>query len=221
VRRALAVLLAALAALPAAGCGGADASRPAAREPTAHARLLRAGARVFAERCRACHGLLGRPNTHVHTDYPPGLDLDQVDPAPAYARERVRSGGVAMGGFDGALSAARQRAVVAYVLAVGGRETSAPRGTRPAEYARGRALYDQRCQRCHALAGRPATRPNPIWAATDFDRVRPGVLWVERVVREGLRIAMPSFRGRLSLRQTRAVALYVNAAARGGRVTLR
>lgn len=211
-RRAPGVLVALLLALSAIACGGAQ--KPAGGGE--RARLLRLGARVFDEHCAVCHALLGRPNSHVHTDYPPGLDLDQVDPTPAYVRARIKQGGVAMGGFEGILDAREQRAVAAYVLAAGARETAVPRGTRQISLTRGRALYDEHCQRCHALAGRPPTDPNPIWVATDFDEVRPGVLWVERIVREGLRIAMPSFRDRLTLRQTRAVALYLNEAARGG-----
>jgi mono/diheme cytochrome c family protein len=213
--RAVAVVVALLLLLASQslGCGSEQASRKA---PPAQRQQLQLGARVFAEHCRTCHPLGGRPNTHIHTDYAPALDLDQVAPTPAYARERVRLGGVGMGAFEGVLSAAEQRAVVDYVLAVGGRETSVPRGAGRAEMARGRAIYGNYCQSCHELAGRPATDPNPDWIGTDFDDVRPGVLLIERLVREGLREAMPSFRERLSLRQTRAVALYLNAAARGG-----
>jgi len=47
------------------------------------------------------------------------------------------------------------------------------------------------------------------------------VPWTERIVRDGLRIAMRPLRDRLTLRETRALALYVNAAARGGMPPLR
>lgn len=215
-RRRLLGLAAALLLASAAGCGGEGPRDDAgARRRAAHARLMRAGERVFAEQCRTCHPLLGRPNDEVHSDYAPPLDLDQVSPSPAYLRQRVESGGVSMGGFGGTPS--ELRAVVAYLLEVGGREVSPPAKVGAADRALGRAVYAERCQRCHQLDGRPATRPNPIWQGTDFDQLRPGVLYVERMVREGQREAMPAFRDRLSLEAIRAVALYVNDAARGGR----
>lgn len=191
------------------GCGGAS---PRHAQSAAEARLMRLGAQVFAQRCATCHALLGRPNADVHTDAPP-LDLDQVRPTRAYVLQRLAQGGVGMGGSASGLSAARLRAVVAYVLAVGGREVTVPGHVAAATLARGRALYDEHCGRCHAIAGSRPTRPNPIWVATDFGDVRPSVLYVEQKVREGQREAMPSFRGRLSPAAVRAVALYVNRAA--------
>jgi mono/diheme cytochrome c family protein len=216
-RRLLALLLALLVA-PAAGCGGEDARDDAgARRRAAHARLMSAGARVFAEQCQTCHPLLGRPNDDVHSDYAPPLDLDQVSLSRAYVRQRVESGGVAMGGFRGTIPEAEFEAVVAYVHEMAGRDVAAPRGVSRAELAAGRRVYDEHCQRCHAIAGRPATDGNPIWVGTDFAQVRPSVLFVEQIVRDGQREAMPSFRDRLTLDEIRAVALYVNATARGGR----
>jgi mono/diheme cytochrome c family protein len=212
--RAAAVLVALLVVAQLLGCGSEQAPRDASHAQ--QRKQLQLGASVFAEHCQTCHPLGGRPNTHVHTDYAPALDLDQVAPSRAYAQERVRLGGVGMGAFDGTLTTREQRAVVDYVLAIGASETSVPHGTGQAEMARGRAIYGNYCQSCHELAGLHPTNPNPIWVGTNFDDVRPGVLWIERLVREGLREGMPSFRDRLSLRQTRAVALYLNAAARGG-----
>lgn len=228
-RSSLAPLLAALAfALAAAGLAGCgqDATAPP-DGAAAEARTMRLGARVFAEHCQTCHPLLGRPNTDVHEDFPPGLDLDQVQPTRALAARVVASGGVAMGGFGGVLSRREQEAVVAYVLAVGGRDADVPAGTSRAALARGERVYDEHCARCHVLDGRGGGRPNPIWVATNFDELRPGVLHTERIVREGQveanpyylgseYAAMPSFRARLTVHEMRAVALYVNAAARGG-----
>jgi mono/diheme cytochrome c family protein len=214
--RRLVVLLLLLAATTAAGCGADDRADTKTAERGPDTRVMRAGAQVFAEHCQTCHPLLGRPNTEVHTDFPPGLDLDQVSPSPAFARRMVESGGVAMGSFSGTLSAAQQRAVVVYVLEVGGSEVAPPANVDAADLAHGRAVYEEHCQACHAIDDRPATRPNPIWAGTDFDELRPGVLHVERIVREGQFEAMPSFRDRLTLNEIRAVALYVNATARGG-----
>ncbi len=198
----------------AAGCGEEASDEGAER--AAHARLIRTGERVFAEQCRTCHPLLGQPNDAIHDDYHPPLDLDQVSPSRRYAREIVERGLVGMGGFDQTLTDAEQRAVVEYVLEVGGSEVGAPAGVTDAELERGRRVYDKYCQSCHQLAGRPATRPNPIWVGTDFDELRPGVLLTERIVREGQREAMPSFSDRISRSGIRAVAVYLNAAARGG-----
>ncbi len=210
--RAALVLLALLAI---GGCGGASgrASPPRATAAAARARLMRLGAAVFAEHCATCHPLLGRPNVDVHTDTPP-LDLDQVRPTRAYTLRRLAAGGVGMGSFEGELDAARLSAVAAYVLAVGGREVTVPERVPSAVLARGSAVYEEHCQACHAIAGRPATRPNPIWAGTSFEDVRPSVLYVEQKVREGQREAMPSFRDTLRGEDVRAVALYVNRSAR-------
>ena len=212
LRGRAAVVLAALVA----GCGGEDAPTAAERERAEHARLMSAGAEVFAEHCATCHPLLGRPNTDVHEDFPPGLDLDQVSPSPALARRMVESGGVAMGSLERELSDAEQDAVVTYVLEVGGREAGVPSWASSAELAQGREVFDEHCRRCHVLEGRGGTRHNPIWRGTDSDELRPGVIHTERIVREGQFEAMPAFRDRLTLHEIRAVALYVNRMARGG-----
>lgn len=215
--RTLAAALVALACLlAAAGCGGEDASGDRTAAQAAHARELRAGARVFAEHCQTCHPLLAKPNTDVHTDYAPPLDLDEVQTAAAGTRAMVENGKVGMPAFGGELKPADVRAVVAYVTQAAGRQVTVPADTAPAQLAAGRRVFDDRCARCHTLGGREPTHPNPIWAGTNFDEVRPSVLYVERMVREGQREAMPSFRTRLDVHQIRAVALYLNAAARGG-----
>lgn len=210
-----AALLAALLASLATGCGGGEGGGGDATsaQRAARARMMGLGARVFAEHCQTCHPLLGEPNTDIHSDAPE-LNLDEVDPTTAYVRERLESGGVGMGAFSGTLREPEFRAVLAYVVDVAGRDVTVPRGTSDAELAEGRRIYLEHCQRCHAIDGRPANRPNPIWVGTDFEDVRPSVLFIEQRVREGQREAMPAFRDRLRLEQIRAVALYVNAAAR-------
>jgi len=204
--------------LAAGGCGGESSHTSVARaQAAARARLMRLGARVFAEHCQSCHPLLGVPNQKIQVDALP-LDLDHVRPSRAYVLSRLQSGGVGMGAFSTALSAAQQRAVTEYVLAVGGRDVRPlPGGASGAQLAAGRALYAQHCQQCHELGGRRPTHPNPIWPGTDFDLLRPSILYVEQKVREGQREAMPSFRHTLTWEQTRAVAVYVNAAALRGR----
>jgi len=220
-RCGFAALLAAASLLTAAsGCGEEQKTTGGGRAQ-AHARMMRVGARVFAEHCQTCHPLLGRPDGAVHSDFYPGLDLDQVSPTPAFARRIVRTGYVGMGSFEGVLSAAQQRAVVDYVLEVGGREVIPPPDVSDAMLTRGRTLYDQHCQSCHQLRGVPPTRPETDWIGTNFDELRPGVPWTERIVRDGLRIAMRPLRDRLTLRETRALALYVNVGARGGMPSLR
>jgi mono/diheme cytochrome c family protein len=203
----------ALLALFASGCGTSDERAEHPRTSAPDPRVMRAGARVFAEQCQTCHPLLAKPNTEVHTDAPP-LDLDEVKPSRAYVRAMVAYGKVAMGGFSGVIDDAELRAVVTYVTEVAGSDVTVPTDTTAAELTAGRRVYDERCQACHELGGRPPTDPNPIWMATDFDDVRPSVLYTERMVREGQREAMPSFRGRLTPEEIRAVALYVNARAR-------
>ena len=222
LRSALCAPLLLAALLLAGGCGSSDQSATG-RDTAARAQLIRSGARVFAASCQTCHALLGKPNTKVQVDALP-LSLDEVKPSRAYVLSRLESGGVGMGAFSSGLSAADRRAVAEYVLAVAGRDVSAPPGgATGAQLAVGRTLYARDCQSCHKLLGRGPTHPNPIWTGTDFDLVRPGVLYVEQKVREGQVQAMPSFRDRLSWEQVRAVAVYVNAmalgraGARGGR----
>ncbi len=202
-------------ALGTAGCGGEEQAA-APSEGAEPARMMRTGARIFAEHCRTCHPLLGRPNDAIHDDFHPPLDLDQVSPSEAYARRVVEIGLVGMGGFGSTLSDAEQDAVVEYVLEVGGGEVDAPAGVTEADLARGRRVYDKYCQSCHQIAGRVPTDPNPIWTATNFDELRPGILWTEDIVREGMLGAMPPLKSRISKSGIRAVAVYVNAVARGG-----
>jgi mono/diheme cytochrome c family protein len=207
---ALAAVLVALL-LPLGGCGGASShARPARAQAAARARHMRLGAQVFAQNCATCHPLLGQPNTGYHSDAPP-VDLDQLRMTRRYVNDIVGSGKVGMGSFS-QLPPDRFRAVVDYVLAVGGREVGVPSHVPAAVLARGRALYDAHCQACHAMLGRKPTHPNQIWAAPPFEDVRPSVADVELMVREGQREAMPSFR-RLPGEDVRAVALYVNAMA--------
>ena len=204
------------------GCGGSGprpatprTTHTAAASPAAQARLMRVGSRVFAEHCRTCHPLLGKPNTHVHTDAPP-YDLDQVKVEVANIRERVLTGGPGMGGFTQELSPGEIRAVVAYVAAVGGRDVRPLTNVDPSRLAQGRQVFQEQCQRCHQLLGRRPTRPI-WWVAQSFDTVQPTVQWVEKRVREGQDVAMPSFRRRLTPEQIAAVATYVAASARPGR----
>lgn len=197
--------------LLAAGCGGTSSKGGADRaRADAHARVMRLGAQVFAQSCATCHPLLGQPNGAFHSDAPP-VDLDQLRMTRRYVTDIVATGKVGMGGFS-QLGAARIRAVVEYVLAVGGREDGVPSHVPAAVLARGRALYDVHCQACHAMRGRKPTHPNPIWAAPPFEDVRPSVLDVEQMVREGQREAMPSFRS-MPGEDVHAVARYVNAMA--------
>lgn len=208
---AAALLVAALGAT--GGCGGSSSHTSTARaQALARARTMRLGAHIFAARCASCHALLGQPNTDFHSDAPP-LDLDQVRLTRAYATAIVERGRVGMGGFgSGELGPGGMRAIVDYLLAVGGREVGVPAHVPVSVLARGRAVYEERCQRCHAMEGRKPTRPNPIWPAPGFEEVRPSVQYVEQKVREGQREAMPAFPD-MPGADVHALALYVNATA--------
>jgi mono/diheme cytochrome c family protein len=202
------------------GCGGnnrsAATTHTTAVDSAVQARLMRVGARVFAEHCQTCHPLLGKPNTHVHTDAPP-YDLDEVKVEVANIRERVLSGGPGMGGFTQELSPAELRAVVAYVAAVGGRDVRPPADVDASRLAAGEQVFRDHCQRCHQIAGRPPTHPR-WWVGIDFDKVQPSLRWIVKRVREGQQEeAMPSFRRTLAPDQIAAVAAYVAATARPGR----
>ncbi len=217
----------ALAAV-ASGCGGGSTSTTTATDsaattthttpvdPAVRARLMRDGATVFAQHCATCHPLLGKPNKRYHEDAPP-LPLDEVQPEPAYVSQRLASGGVGMGGFQGVLSTRATRAVTAYMLAVTGRKVVVPKNPSAAVLAKGASVFAQHCQFCHGIAGRAATRRTPtIWIGTDLGQVRPSVAFTERLVRTGEHQAMPSFRHRLSAAEIHAVAIYttVNAGPR-------
>ena len=206
----LAALL--LTLLAAGGCGGESAQQKAARAAAAeHARMMRLGAQVFAERCATCHPLLGRPNVDVHSDAPP-LNLDDVRLRRAYATQMIQNGRVGMPSMSGELGETKLEAVVSYVLAVGGRDSGVATHVRTADLLQGRRLYDQNCLGCHAILGHGGERPNPIWPAPAFEDVRPGVLYVEQAVRETRGGAMQAF-PKLTIERLRAVALYVNANA--------
>jgi cbb3-type cytochrome c oxidase subunit III len=214
------VLLAAALATLLAGCGGgASSSTTAARARTttaadaaAQARLMHDGATVFARHCATCHGLLGKPNLHSHVDAPP-LNLDEVRPEPTYARTRLDVGGIGMGGWQSVLSARALRAVRAYVLAVSGRDVVVPAHPSAASMTLGAQVFAAHCERCHGLAGRPATGRLGIWPGTDLTLVKPSIAFTERLVRTGEHQAMPSFRHRLSAAQIHAVAIYTTVMA--------
>jgi mono/diheme cytochrome c family protein len=210
-----------VAALASSGCGGGGTRSATHPAPTAHtttiapavqARLMRDGARVFDQRCATCHPLLGKPNRDFHSDALP-LNLDEVRPEPDYVQSRLAAGGIGMGGFQGVMSAHALRAVSTYVLAVSGSKVVVPKDPSPTLLTTGGQVFAAHCERCHGIAGRPASGRVGIWPGTDLTAVKPSVAYVERLVRTGEREAMPPFRHRLTAAEIRAVAIYTTVTA--------
>jgi len=215
VRRATAcVLLLALAL--AGGCGSDSSRNDAAARARARAaaarqaRLVAAGKPVFVKHCALCHTIEGRVAhpTFIESPIP---NLDEVKPRIEYVRERVENGGFDMPSLTREMSRADFAAVVAYVTQVSGSRIARPDAD-AAQLAMGRDVFAQNCARCHGIAGR-RRMTEPTFPGTDFNLVKPSERVVMRQILRGINEAMPSFRGKLSPEQLRAVAAYVTTTA--------
>lgn len=226
MRRATACVM--LMVLALAGCGSdsskEDAAAARARiEARAHARRMELGRRVFADRCAMCHTLAGRHYTEKPVEWE-APDLDEVQLKRSYVKYRVDFGGPAMASFTQELAPAEYRAVIDYVTETAGRNV-VDHGDHPAELlAEGRRLFAQNCAGCHAIEGKaPTVRTVPggrvIFTGMDFTLLKPSERYVYRTMKHGIlpeEPFMPSFKGKLSERQMRAVAAYVTAVAKEG-----
>jgi cbb3-type cytochrome c oxidase subunit III len=214
VRRATACVL--LLVLALAGCGSDSsrdeqaAARARAKAAARHARLVAAGKPVFQRHCALCHTLEGRVAhpTFIESTIP---NLDEVKPRAEYVRKRVEIGGFDMASFTNGLTPAQFEAVVAYVSDTAGSRVTEPDADEQ-QLARGRQVFDDHCQSCHAIDGRKATG-RPVYPGTDFNLVKPNEAFVIRQALRGIPDSMPSFRGKLTREQLRAVAAYVTATA--------
>jgi cytochrome c oxidase cbb3-type subunit 3 len=209
----------------AAGCGG-DSSKEdeaaAARarvEARAHARRMEVGRRVFVQHCGTCHTLAGRRFTEPIIEWV-APNLDEVKLKHDYVRERAETGGPAMASFSTELSRAEFRSVVEYVAETAGRNV-VDDGDQPDDLlAEGEQVFKQNCAACHAIAGRNRTG-RPVYSGMDFNRIKPSERFVIERMKAGVlpdedEPLMPSFRGKLSEAQMRAVAAYVTAVAKEG-----
>lgn len=224
MRRATACVL--LLALALAGGCGSDSSKDdaaaAARaraEARAHSRRMEVGRRVFAQHCGTCHTLAGRRFTEPIIEWE-APNLDEVKLKRDYVRARVESGGPAMASFSGELSRAEYRAVIDYVTEVAGGNVR-DEGDQPAALlAQGKQLFSQQCAACHAIEGRDRTG-RPVYPGMDFNLIKPSERYVIERMKQGVlpdsdEPLMPSFKGKLSDAQMRAVAAYVTAVAKEG-----
>jgi mono/diheme cytochrome c family protein len=224
VRRGTALVLVltlALAAAGVAGCGSDNSKQKAATAAAAararararQARLVAAGRPVFVKHCALCHTIAGHVAhpTFIESPIP---NLDDVKPEARYVGERVETGGFDMPSLGGELDASEKAAVIAYVAEVSGRDVVATGGAETSLVAQGRAVFQEHCNRCHSIAGTRATNSPPAtYPGTDFDKVKPSRQLVMHQVMRGIKEEMPSFRGKLTAAQIRAVAVYVNATA--------
>jgi mono/diheme cytochrome c family protein len=179
---------------------------------------MEVGRRVFAENCDTCHTLAGRRFTDPIIEWE-APNLDEVKLKREYVRSRVQSGGPAMASF-GALPAAEFGAVVDYVTETAGRNVRDD-GDQPQELlADGEQVFAQNCAGCHAIAGRDRAG-RPVYPGMDFNLIKPSERYVIERIKAGVapeedEPLMPSFRGKLSSAQMRAVAAYVTAVAKEG-----
>jgi len=176
------------------------------------------GRHVFVEHCGTCHTLAGRRFSEPIIEWE-APNLDEVKLKRAYVRSRVESGGPAMAAFA-ELPSAEFRAVVDYVTETAGRNVSDD-GDQPEELlADGEQVFAQNCAVCHAIAGRDRTG-RPVYPGMDFNLIKPSERYVIQRINAGVapdedEPLMPSFRGKLSSAQMRAVAAYVAAVAKEG-----
>lgn len=216
MRRATACVV--LLVLALAGCGSdnardeqaAAAAARARAKAARHARLVAAGKPVFQKKCALCHTIEGRTAhpTFIESTIP---NLDEVKPEAEYVRRRVDTGGIDMPAIAGELTEAQWDAVVAYVVEVSGSRIAEPDADER-ELALGEQVFRGSCQRCHAIDGRPMTG-RPVYTGTDFNKVKPSEAFVIRQALRGIPESMPSYRGKLTRKQLRAVAAYVTTTA--------
>lgn len=229
-----ALALLAAAAVAGAGCGGDDSGREqaaaaaAARRAAAaralaaqHARELPMGRRVFAKHCQSCHTLNGKKFTGPVIEFV-APNLDEVKPKRKYVQYRVTSGGPAMASFQSEIPERGFRAVVTYITEVAGRNVPAESSASDVVLRQGEEVFASHCAVCHGIAGRAASG-RPVYPGTDFNLVKPSVRFVLQRLHEGVLDEleaegkmMPSFRGRLSEADLKAVAEYVSATAAEG-----
>jgi sulfite dehydrogenase len=202
-----------------AGCGGSSGkttatsarSHPATTaQPTFSAALVTQGERVFAKHCATCHSI-GDRISHPSFVESPIPNFNTVKPKPGYIRARVEGGGIDMPTIVNELRPGELQAVIAYVATASGRDIEA--GSDPgASVSTGQQVFQAHCQACHWIAGRPANG-KPQYPGTRFEDVRPSAALVIKQVRRGIPEEMPSFRGKLTDAQIRAVAEYVTQTA--------
>lgn len=231
LRRAVAGWMLAMALALVAGCGGDEDPRPgkatttrtATGDAASRAKLLAVGEKVFVRQCDFCHRLNGRrpPRTPPPDAY--GTSFEQIETSEAFVIDRVTNGFGGMQSFSGELSPRKIRAVAMYVVANQGRDVDAPERSQQ-RLAAGERVFEARCQSCHSIADRAQTgdpaETDAGWPATDFRIVRPSVAFVTSVL-DGTGNAfmielMPEVQGKLSEREIRDVAAYVNALATPG-----
>ena len=216
MRRATACVLLALALALAGGCGSdsskddAAAAARARAKAAREARMVAAGRPLFTARCGICHTIEGRiaHPTFIESPIP---NLDEVQPRERYLRERIAGGGIDMPSLTEELTAKETDEVVAYVLAVAGRRVAVPDADAQ-QLATGEQVFRDNCQRCHGIDGRRPTGRS-VYGGTDFTNVKPSEQLVMRQALRGIPEAMPSFRGRLTREQLKAVAAYVTTTA--------
>jgi len=231
VRRGTACVLLLMLAARGAGCGsgsGSDTSKQdaVARAHTAalaraqavlHARRMTLGRQVFAHFCESCHTLAGKHFTGPIIEFE-APNLDEVRVKRDYVRYRIEFGGPSMATFVREMPRAQFDALVEYVTETAGRNV-VDNGNQPAEVlAAGKLVFAQHCAACHAIAGRAATG-RPTFPGTDFTLAKPSERWILKRLNSGIlptEPMMPSFRGKLTDAQMRAVATYVTAVAKEG-----
>jgi cbb3-type cytochrome c oxidase subunit III len=182
-----------------------------------YARRMAVGRRVFEKHCHACHTLGGTHFSGPIIEYE-APNLDEVRLDRGYVRSRVETGGPAMASFSGELSPAEFASIIEYVTEAAGRNV-VDDGDQPDDVlAAGKEVFAQHCAGCHAIEGRAAAG-SPPYPGIDFTLVKPSEREVLKRLRTGILPEdgmMPSFKGRLSNAQMRAVAVYVAAVAKEG-----
>jgi cytochrome c oxidase cbb3-type subunit 3 len=96
-----------------------------------------------------------------------------------------------------------------------GSSAAARRGAGANATADARTIYSQRCASCHGEDGDAKTEKGELYGATDFtskkwwDKERPTDARLRRSIIKGKSGGMPSFGGRISAADIKALATYV------------
>lgn len=164
------------------------------------------GAQLYEVKCSGCHGLEGEGT------YAPELADGAVlrafpDEADEIALVTAGSGGGAMPGFAGELTAEEIAAIVAFTREemAGAPSAAAAESADPALIAAGAAIYEETCGGCHGADGEGGFGPQ--LAGGEVVANYPDVADQIAVVTAG-RGSMPSYDGKMSPEDIEAVVAY-------------
>ena len=197
-----------------------DLTSAAPMPPELEAYALNEGASVFKNNCAQCHGAgaagvqgKGYPNL-LDNDWLWGGDIEAIHTTVTHGIRNTTDADARLSempkfGVDGLLTKEQIGQVVEYVLQVSGQDHDA------ALAAEGATIFADNCAACHgddAKGNRDVGAPNLTDAIWLYGGDRDTLTYTVTNARYGV---MPSWQGKLSEDQIRAVALYVHSLGGG------